>query len=92
MAGTGVNIPISERARRFGYVIWPKALDGGMNDLLSGCERVRVVFNGVDLGEKRLDWPRRRLSVGSSRTRDVPESAKEFVVSLERGALIVHSR
>lgn len=79
-----MKIPISDRARRFGYIFWTKALDAGVRNALGTQESVRLVFNGQDLGEKRIDWQRRRISIGQSRTRALPPTATHFDVSENR--------
>ena len=77
-----VSVPISERARRYGYVVWPKKLDEDIKRLVAGQETIGVVFNDSDLGKKRIDWKYRRISVGPSRTRSITPTDNTFVLLL----------
>ena len=73
-----MNIPIPNRARKYGYVIWHKADDRGMHQLLKDTKRVEVVFEGELLGMKRIDWKGRRISVGYDQTRPLPEDITHY--------------
>lgn len=85
-----MHIPISDRARRFGYIIWPKALDEEVAKTLRDKARIRVVFEGLDVGEKSIDWKHRRISVGPRRTRTLATTASVFQATINAdGALDV---
>lgn len=73
-----VRIPISERARRYGYVIWPKSQDDEVKKLIPDQEIIVVSFDNRDLGKKRVDWKYRRISVGSSHTRTLGKEISDF--------------
>ena len=73
-----VDIAISDRARKYGYIIWPKKQDDEVRGLLNQQETVNVVFNDAELGERRVDWKYRRISVGPSHTRPLRESPSSF--------------
>jgi len=75
-----VDIPITERGRRYGYLIWPKSLESAVKQLLSGDERIAVILNGKVLGEKSIDWKRRRISLGPKQTRSIPEKTSSYRV------------
>ncbi len=74
-------VRISPRAKKYGYIIWPKALDIQMRALLGDVLTKIVVFDGTELGTKKIDWNRRRISVGPSRTRSLAEGTMDFVLS-----------
>ena len=76
-----IRIPISARARKYGYVIWPKKQDEDVRKLLPNQEGVTVVFEDSDLGKKRVDWKYRRISVGPSQTRRLDPGASTFELS-----------
>lgn len=82
-------VPISDRARKYGYFIWPKAADSGMQTLLAGAQTVELSFNGAAAGTKNVDWKHRRISVGPKLTRDMPETASSFVIEFEAPKLTV---
>lgn len=75
---TLVEVPISEWSRKYGYVRWPKHIEAAVRAILPGTAMVRVSFQGEDLGEKRIDWKQGRISVGSRRTRSLPEGMTMF--------------
>ena len=76
-----IEIPISRRARSYGYLFWPKASDREMAEILGESATAVVVLDGVTLGEKRVDWKYRRISLGQSKTRSLSPSASRFRVS-----------
>ena len=89
----GVRFNITPRARRFGYVIWPRKQGSLVRDLV-GEERsvIRVYFNGTGLGEKRVDWRNCRISVGKTNTSAVPLTSTSFVLEFSDDALHVWCR
>lgn len=87
-----LTIPISPRARRFGYIIWPKRMQEEVRGVLGDVERVAVVFHGRELGERRIDWKYSRISVGRSNTRDLVPGASSFGLRLvDDGKLLVET-
>lgn len=85
-----MQVPISKRARQYGYVIWTKAVDQALEDLLGETPKIAVTFSSEDLGTKRVDWKYRRISVGRSRTARIDSDASTFVLSRpEAGRLVV---
>lgn len=85
-----VDFEITARAKRYGYVIWPKTADDGVREMLGDRPSVIVHFNGEALGEKGIGWKYRRISVGPRHTRGLPDSAARFRLRLdESGALVV---
>ena len=83
-----VRIPISNRARTYGYVIWPKKLEHDMRGVLPDEESVHVVFNCEDLGRRRIDWKYCRISVGPSHTRCLSDGVSTFELSSPRRGLL----
>ena len=79
------KIIISDRARKFGYIIWRKADDQIMDNLLLNKNEVDLYFNGSFLGKKNIDRKHRRISIGYKWTRMIPSSHTQFIASLERG-------
>jgi len=78
-----VEIPITERARRYGYLIWRKKQDGEVRALLGevGCV---AICGAVEQQAKRVDWKQRRISVTYSFTRGLPGSASKFLLQRAR--------
>lgn len=85
-------VPISDRARKYGYLFWPKTADADMRALLSGAQTVELSFNGAAAGTKTVDWKHRRISVGPKLTREMPETAKSFVLDFQAPKLTVALR
>ena len=73
-----LSIPITERARKYGYIIWSHKMDTQIRGLFDGCDTIDVVFENVRLGPKRIDWKYRRISVGPVQTRRISPSATVF--------------
>ena len=73
-----VTIPISNTARRFGYVIWPRKYDDAVRKLLGAADTIEVVFDGQRLGQRRVSWRYRRISIGSSRTKGADPGSETF--------------
>lgn len=85
-------VPISPRGRKYGYVIWSSKLDQQMLSALGTTTSMEVTFNGKYLGKKNIDWSSRRISLGASQTRALPENAKDFILEPNGGRLIVSAR
>jgi hypothetical protein len=80
-----VKTKFSTRCRNYGYFIWPVALDGEMEKIVSRSQQTVVVTLGETvLGEKPIDWKYRRLSLGYAHTRNLPSWVKEFVAIRKR--------
>lgn len=76
-------LPITTRARNYGYVIWPKQFDALMQSELRGAEEVNVYFNDSFIGKKTVDWQRRRISIGYSCTRTLPSTKIAYRITFE---------
>ncbi len=76
-----IEIPISERARKYGYVFWHAKNDEVVNSFFKNADVIAVVFDGAKLGEKKIDFKLRRFSVGWRWTRQLPKSVKNFVLT-----------
>jgi len=84
-----VEFEITNRARQYGYVIWPKRRDAELRALLGDRDRVGVVMNGNSLGDRRVDWKYRRISVGPKATRALGDDQSRFQVTIEGDRLSV---
>lgn len=78
-----IHVPITQRSRRFGYLYWPKAQDEQMHTLLGQDEYIEVTFNHIEVGAKRIDWKYRRISIGPSKFRSLPENVETVVLRLD---------
>lgn len=83
-----VQIPITDRARKYGYVVWPKAKEREVSSLLDGKTKIAVRLVGNDLGVKRIDWKYRRISLGYNWTRRVLTGKRVYVLSIENNGML----
>jgi len=79
-----VEVEITERARRYGYVFWKIRQDEEMAALLGKREAVDVTFMNAEHGKKKIDWKYRRISIGWRWTRSLPESKKVFILKFSK--------
>ena len=84
----GLEIPISERARRWGYVFWTKKMDKEVRPFLNKHQRIDVWFDDSKLGLKNIDYENRRISVGYKLTRPLPAEISTFVLSLDKKGVL----
>jgi hypothetical protein len=77
-----LTIPITKSARQFGYIIWPPRLNKQVDAFLGGATHVHLIFMGADLGEKKVDWKYRRISIGYRWTRRLTDDLSEYVLAL----------
>ena len=83
-----LTLPINDRSRKYGYIIWKKQMDKEVAIFLGDRKEVEVCFNDSLIGSKKIDWKFRRISIGYSRTRNLPINSKEFLLKFdEKGRL-----
>lgn len=80
--------PFSSTARTYGYVIWAKEHDAAVRKLLGDSPTVELVLPGDVQKRKNVDWKHRRISVGYSVTRALPESIGQVRLRAEDGGRI----
>lgn len=92
-----VDVPITHSARRYGYVFWLSEMDsrmkkwfprGELGEMDSRTqrwfprgERIPVVFQGKPIGDKSIDWSRRRIYVGIPKTLAIASDRSRFRIS-----------
>ena len=76
-----VLVPISKRARRFGYLFWPRRMEADIRSLLGAADEIGVEYCGNKQGTKKIDWKYARISIGQRQTRAIPEDERFFVLS-----------
>lgn len=85
-----LSLPILNRARKWGYIFWKKENDLDVRNYLKEIDEVNVIFEGKEIGKKRIDWNYRRISIGWKNTRNLAPDKKEFVLTLYKdGRLVV---
>lgn len=83
-------IPISTRDRSSGYFTWEAKEEKEMNRLLHGVDSIVVLFNSVNLGEKKINRKTRRIHIGSAVAID--ENAKIYSVVRRKSELIIDTQ
>lgn len=83
-----LRIPFGHRARKYGYIFWTIDQDGEVEDFLEDAKSVEVWFEHSLLGRKRIDWKHRRISIGWSNTRGLPEKVSEFRLTWKRDGVL----
>src|SRR5262249_38390434 len=81
-------IPISKRAREYGYVFWSASEHAAVSRMLEGHEAVDVEFCGSPVGRKNVDRRHRRISVGTRHTARIAETAKSFRLEMKRNGTL----
>jgi len=79
-----VEIEISDRARKYGYIFWPRKQDKEMSNLLGRRDAVSVVFLNAEHGRKNIDWKHRRISIGYRWTQSLSASKTTFLLELSK--------
>jgi hypothetical protein len=80
-----MRFEITNRARTYGYLIWPKELDDVVEKLFPpNAQEIEVFLNQRFLGPKRIDRKYRRISLGYKFTRALPEAQTIFQVSVSK--------
>lgn len=85
-----LNIEITNRARKYGYIFWKKSADEEMRALLNDTSKIKLWFNKSYLGKKNVDWKHRRISLGWKQTRKLESRLKTFSMKLnEKNNLVI---
>ena len=84
-------LKITKSARQFGYVIWTQKTDSAIGALIEHKSTVSVIFNGLLIGEKTVDWTYHRISIGYKFTRALPSTVNTFRLNYCDGVLRVEA-
>ena len=86
-----MNIEITKGARQYGYIIWNGKKGSDIQSLLGDREKVNVVLNGFNIGEKAVDWKYHRISIGYKFTRALPDTVTQYRLSMRGDTLEVRT-
>jgi hypothetical protein len=81
-------LPFSKRAFKYGYIFWKKSQDDLVQKFFGDITTVKIWFNNSYLGEKKVDWKYRRISLGYSKTRRLSDKLTEFVLTHKKDSSI----
>ena len=77
-----LELPIQNRARRFGYVFWLSTMDETTKSFFAGATSVLLWYNQNCIGVKAIDYEHRRISIGYKYTRTIELSCNYYVLSM----------
>lgn len=78
-----LDVPLSARCRRYGYIFWPASIDTDVSKLLAGHDSIEVEFFGKRVGRKNIDRKHRRISIGRRQTMGLPENVTIIRLRME---------
>jgi hypothetical protein len=88
-----MELPYTERCRKYGYLYWTKDLDSSVEKFFGGKEQVQVVLSGYLIGVKNVDYKFRRISLGVVTLSRVSEQFDLFRLSFNKeGKLTIEFR
>lgn len=76
-----LTLPITKSGRQYGYVIWPSNMKERVRDFLKEALHIHLFFQGIDLGEKKVDWRFGRISIGYRWTHRLDENISQYVLT-----------
>ena len=85
-----VKLAITDPSRKYGYIYWNIKDDARVVAFFEQRETVDVVFCGVPIGQKNVDFKYRRVSVGVGKIKLLPDEAATYTLEFgEAGRLHV---
>ena len=79
-----IKIPITNRARKYGYLIWPKKKEDKLKKLIGDKDKITVTLNGYMLGTKNIGWKYCRISLGPQQTKGISVQANSFHLKITK--------
>lgn len=83
-----MKITITKSARQFGYIIWKKK-ETELENLTKNIDKINVIFNGFQLGEKNIDHKYHRIFIGCKFTKSLPASHNTYSIEYHDNILEV---
>jgi hypothetical protein len=81
---TNVRIPLLDRARKYGYIIWRRENDFEMQSLIGHSrKKIEVLIGDSSIGVKNIDWKNRRIPITYSITRSLPEQISSITLRVD---------
>ena len=87
-----INLPLTERARRFGYVFWPKYRESEIRDVIGEGPIISVSAGGGPPRNLTVQWKYARIAVGKSWTNSLPQTADTFRLTSRDGVIYVTAK
>lgn len=79
-----LRIPITERARRWGYIYWRMQQHEEVKKFLRNAPTVAIWLNDSYLGEKRVDWNNHRISIGPGKSKKLNQNVSIFKITIRK--------
>jgi hypothetical protein len=83
-----IEIPCTERCRKYGYLYWTKDINSLVVTFFAGKLRVKVSLGGYMIGEKKVDYKYRRVSLGMVSLKLVPDHCTHFCLSFNKDGIL----
>jgi hypothetical protein len=88
-----IEIPITARARTYGYIIWGKKQAEAMDLFIGNSETVDITTADNVQKAKRVDRKQKRISLGYRFTNSIDKKHNVFVLtSVKPGRVILSTR
>jgi hypothetical protein len=78
-----VILPLINRARKWGYIIWKKTDEDNIKSLIGGKKNIEVLVNEKSIGNKSIDWKYRRIGITYTLTRALPKTVTKIELSID---------
>lgn len=88
-----IEIPLNNRARTYGYIIWRKKDDEAMSQLIGKSKVLDIEVGNTVQKAKRIDIDQRRISLGYRMTKSFDKQHTYYVLECPKpGRLRVSTR
>lgn len=84
-----VSIPLTPRAKKFGYIIWKKKMDPEIKEILGDDDFITLKIQDQEVMKKHIDWKQRRISITYKLTRSLSESVNQICLKRLNGVVEV---
>lgn len=72
------EVSIPKSSRDYGYLFWKHTQDDDAKQFFRRLSKVHIWTDGIDIGERRIDWDARRIYIGVRPMRNLRPKASVF--------------
>lgn len=87
-----LTLPLTERARKFGYVIWPKSREAEVRAVVGTGPVLRVAVGSDAPRNLTVQWKYARIAVGTKWTHTLPATATTVKITSKEGVIHVTAK
>jgi len=73
---------------KYGYISWKIDLSDNMEEIFRGITKKAINFLGKDISKRRVDWKRRRISIGKDKMRELKKGDVLEISKLNKAIII----